>query len=469
MAAHVLIIDAEEPFASNLAAAFHAKGIQTTVTADGKAGLDSARINIPSAIVLSVELPRISGYSICAKLKKDPILADVPVMMIAADATQETLDHHKTLKTRAEAYMMKPFEPHALIAELKPFLGDAAGSSQPSASSSDDSPMTLSDAEVFGEDFSLEALVDEAPLLPDPSLAGVGEIERLREDLAMMQADLEAEREAHAETVRERDRAVAAEEAASTQLHSLSASQLPSSSAGASRELLELKKQLHGRDKQLVDLKDELQAKEREALARSEREMDLESQLVETQEARELEQVSSKQREDELSTMLRQRESELEQSRTQLEATRLESEGHQHRVHELEGVRKSLEEARSTLEASLKSEQQESEDRQNKIHQLRGELSELQTAKSEVDSRLSRVQAELEQALKEKESLSDELSQTQRRLTESQTAHGQAEEALETARIRIQADDDIKDKSRRALEVALELLQSSDEGMHLSA
>jgi DNA-binding response OmpR family regulator len=41
------------------------------VSGDGKEGLELARVDRPDAIVLCVELPKMSGYSICNKLKKD--------------------------------------------------------------------------------------------------------------------------------------------------------------------------------------------------------------------------------------------------------------------------------------------------------------------------------------------------------------------------------------------------------------
>src|SRR5688500_8512184 len=100
--ATVLIIDAEEDFANQLADALREEGIEPVVTGDGKVGLDLARINVPSAIILCVELPRMSGYSICAKLKKDTALKNVPLIITSSEATPETFEHHKKLKTRAE-------------------------------------------------------------------------------------------------------------------------------------------------------------------------------------------------------------------------------------------------------------------------------------------------------------------------------------------------------------------------------
>ncbi len=79
--------------------------------ADGKEGLDKASADRPDAIILCVELPKMSGYSICNKLKKDDQLKSIPLIITSREATHETFEQHKKLKTRAEAYLIKPFAP----------------------------------------------------------------------------------------------------------------------------------------------------------------------------------------------------------------------------------------------------------------------------------------------------------------------------------------------------------------------
>src|SRR5262245_39022522 len=122
MAGSVLIIDAEEDFANQLADTLRDEGIEPVLTGDGKVGLDLARINVPQAIVLCVELPRMSGYSICAKLKKDTALKNVALIITSAEATPETFEHHKKLKTRAEEYLKKPFAPAQLVRVLRQYM-----------------------------------------------------------------------------------------------------------------------------------------------------------------------------------------------------------------------------------------------------------------------------------------------------------------------------------------------------------
>ncbi|HZY03371.1 MAG TPA: response regulator [Anaeromyxobacteraceae bacterium] len=119
----VLLIESDATFARQLSGALESKGFQTQVAADGKEGLDAARDLRPDAIVLCVELPGMSGYSICNRLKKDEELKGIPLVITSAEATPETFEQHKKLRARAEDYLIKPFDGAALLSRLAPLLG----------------------------------------------------------------------------------------------------------------------------------------------------------------------------------------------------------------------------------------------------------------------------------------------------------------------------------------------------------
>ena len=79
-------------------------------TSDGKGASELCRKEDPDLIVLAVELARgQSGYLVCGKLKKDDELKKTPVIIIGKDP--KGFEDHKKLKTRAEEYLKKPFEP----------------------------------------------------------------------------------------------------------------------------------------------------------------------------------------------------------------------------------------------------------------------------------------------------------------------------------------------------------------------
>lgn len=131
MSQSVLMIDAEQPFADNVANALRGRGLDVTVVGDGKEGLEKARgASHPAVIVLCVELPKMSGYSICNKLKKDDELKDIPLIITSSEATPETFEQHKKLKTRADGYLIKPFDAGALFDQMKALVPLEEGSEE---------------------------------------------------------------------------------------------------------------------------------------------------------------------------------------------------------------------------------------------------------------------------------------------------------------------------------------------------
>ena len=118
MSKTILLIENDAPFAEEMSGALEAMGYQVRVTGDGKEGLDLARDLRPDAIVLCVELPRLSGYSICNKLKKDDALKAIPLVLTSSEATDEVFEDHRKLKVRAEEYLIKPYVSAALLEKV---------------------------------------------------------------------------------------------------------------------------------------------------------------------------------------------------------------------------------------------------------------------------------------------------------------------------------------------------------------
>ena len=105
----ILIIDRDFEATRTLAAQLHTLGHTATVVDAGAEGIAWARTHRPDCILLCVELAPISGYAICNKLKKDADLCDLPLILASVEATPETFEEHRRLKTRADAYLFKPY------------------------------------------------------------------------------------------------------------------------------------------------------------------------------------------------------------------------------------------------------------------------------------------------------------------------------------------------------------------------
>jgi CheY-like chemotaxis protein len=158
MSRKILLIESDGPFAEEVTSALEARGLEVRTTGDGREGYELAREWGPDAIVLCVELPGMSGYVICQKLKKDEALKSIPLVITSAEATPETFEKHRTLKVRAEDYLLKPFSPTALLASL--------GALIELPESSGEEPLPEGDEPSGEEEEELVALEEEAGIEP---------------------------------------------------------------------------------------------------------------------------------------------------------------------------------------------------------------------------------------------------------------------------------------------------------------
>src|SRR6187431_3845567 len=118
----ILVFESDESFAEQLRTGFAALGCQTTVVDDANLGLQTASRERPDLILLSIELPRMNGFSVCNKLKKDAQLKDVPLVIMSSESSEETFEQHRKLRTRAEDYVHKPIAFGDLLQHIREFV-----------------------------------------------------------------------------------------------------------------------------------------------------------------------------------------------------------------------------------------------------------------------------------------------------------------------------------------------------------
>ncbi len=151
----ILLIDSDEAFAQGLSAAMNARGFSATMATNSEQGMTLARQESPDLIVVCVEAQPTNGYMLCTRLKKDEQLKGIPVILTSANATPDSFEKHKKLKTRAEEYLIKPFEPQVMLERASALLGVALPPEAPADGeeivSIEDEPLGLGDL-VAGED-----------------------------------------------------------------------------------------------------------------------------------------------------------------------------------------------------------------------------------------------------------------------------------------------------------------------------
>src|SRR4029079_2312353 len=118
----VLVFESDSSFAGELRSELGRLGCTVQVVDDGNVGLQVATADRPDLILLSIQLPRMNGFSVCNKLKKDAQLKDVPLVIMSSESSEETFEQHRKLRTRAEDYIHKPIAFGELLEHLRPFV-----------------------------------------------------------------------------------------------------------------------------------------------------------------------------------------------------------------------------------------------------------------------------------------------------------------------------------------------------------
>lgn len=131
MSGSVLIIDADPLFAAQAQASFEGAGLVVAVRDD--ASLDTIRKLRPSVLVVNVELPKGSGFSVCNRLRRDKELQLIPILLTSSAADGgEAFRRHSTTPERADDYAPKPVDQAELLARVKRLLALAEERNVPS-------------------------------------------------------------------------------------------------------------------------------------------------------------------------------------------------------------------------------------------------------------------------------------------------------------------------------------------------
>lgn len=121
----ILVVEDEPRLLRNLAKALREEGYAVDTADAGDDGLYKAESYDYDAIVLDVMLPRLDGWELLDRLRKQK---RTPVLMLTArDAPR---DRVRGLDTGADDYLVKPFDLDELLARLRALIRRAAGQAQ---------------------------------------------------------------------------------------------------------------------------------------------------------------------------------------------------------------------------------------------------------------------------------------------------------------------------------------------------
>jgi two-component system, OmpR family, alkaline phosphatase synthesis response regulator PhoP len=116
MSKSILIVDDEPDIIRMLKYNLEKEGFAVLMANDGLKALDVAAANLPDLIVLDVMMPKLDGWEVVRRLKRDEKTAHIPVIFLTAKASE--MDEVVGLELGADDYIVKPISPRKLIARI---------------------------------------------------------------------------------------------------------------------------------------------------------------------------------------------------------------------------------------------------------------------------------------------------------------------------------------------------------------
>jgi two-component system cell cycle response regulator len=146
----ILSVDDSKMIHTLIGKGFNPFNAQLFFASNGVEGLAAATREVPDLIILDVTMPVMDGVECLAKLKSDPALKEIPVIMLTAEAGKENV--LKIAKMGVRDYIVKPFTEQALIDRVGRVVDLQPKGAAPLRVKSVDDPATV-------------LIVDEHPLI----------------------------------------------------------------------------------------------------------------------------------------------------------------------------------------------------------------------------------------------------------------------------------------------------------------
>jgi two-component system, OmpR family, alkaline phosphatase synthesis response regulator PhoP len=116
----IVLIEDESDIAAIIKLQAEISGYRLVVEVDGLNGLRAVEREKPDLVILDIMLPGQSGLDVCRKIKLNPELKNIPVIMLSAKS--EELDIILGLELGADDYVSKPFSPKVLFSRVRAVL-----------------------------------------------------------------------------------------------------------------------------------------------------------------------------------------------------------------------------------------------------------------------------------------------------------------------------------------------------------
>ena len=112
----ILVVDDEPHILRLIQVSLERYGFVVETAGNGPEALTSLRAHRPDVLVSDVMMPEMDGYELLANVRRDPSLADLPIILMGV-FTSNGFDYETA------ALLTKPFHPYELVTKIRRFMG----------------------------------------------------------------------------------------------------------------------------------------------------------------------------------------------------------------------------------------------------------------------------------------------------------------------------------------------------------
>jgi len=116
MSGTILIVDDEYSGRETLQSILEGEGYDLIMAENGPQAIQKAKTLLPDVILLDVMMPGMTGFEVCERIRNDPQVAEIPIIILTALDDRESL--LTALKAGADDFISKPFDRFELRARL---------------------------------------------------------------------------------------------------------------------------------------------------------------------------------------------------------------------------------------------------------------------------------------------------------------------------------------------------------------
>ena len=117
MSIRVLIAEDEPHIIESLSIVLRREGFDVSAVLDGESVIEHLRSERPNVVILDVMLPQLNGFEVLKRIKSDPSLAAIPVIILTAKGQAQ--DRRMAEEIGVDGFMTKPFSNRDIVDEVR--------------------------------------------------------------------------------------------------------------------------------------------------------------------------------------------------------------------------------------------------------------------------------------------------------------------------------------------------------------